>query len=87
MKVQDGLYTYEGSDEPAVSGNDGRPKNNVFDGNTISNTDVGVKIKEGDDNTFTSESRESRLAYSRTARCRNLAIGFHLGVVWGVRHC
>eukprot|EP00752_Nemacystus_decipiens_P008459 g7561.t1 len=47
-----GLYTYQGSDSPDVSGNDGRPKNNVFDSNTISNTKVGVKIKEGDDNTF-----------------------------------
>lgn len=44
-----------GSDEPAVSGNNGRPKNNVFDTNVISNTNVGTKIKDGDDNTFTSE--------------------------------
>lgn len=51
----DGLYTYMGSDEPYVSGNDGRLKNNLFDGNTISNTEVGVKIKESDDTTFTSE--------------------------------
>ncbi|CAN0397213.1 unnamed protein product, partial [Hapterophycus canaliculatus] len=47
-----GLYTYMGSDEPDVAGNTGRPNNNVFDGNTISNTDIGVKIKEGDDNVF-----------------------------------
>lgn len=52
----DGLYTYMGSDEPYISGNDGRLKNNVFEGNTISNTDVGIKIKEADDNTFKSES-------------------------------
>lgn len=52
----DGLYTYEGSDSPDVSGNNGRPKNNVFESNIISNTNVGVKIKDGDDNTFTSES-------------------------------
>ena len=49
-----------GSDDPDVSGNDGRPKNNVFEGNTVSNTDVGTKIKEGDDNTFTGEFRTPR---------------------------
>eukprot|EP00903_Cladosiphon_okamuranus_P016037 g14807.t2 len=48
-----GLYTYQGSDVPGVKGNNGRPKNNVFESNIISNTDVGVFIKEGDDNTFT----------------------------------
>ncbi len=61
-----------------MSGNDGRPKNNVFDGNTISNTNVGVKIKEGDDNTFTSEFRT---VDSRTANCRAVVIGFLLGVM------
>lgn len=55
LGVQDGLYTYQGSDEPYVSGNDGRVKDNSFDGNIISNTDVATKIKEGDDNSFTSE--------------------------------
>ncbi|CAM9753764.1 unnamed protein product, partial [Hapterophycus canaliculatus] len=50
-----GLYTYMGSDEPYVVGSDGRPKNNIFDGNTISNTDIGVEQREGDDNTFKSE--------------------------------
>ncbi|CAB1096849.1 MEP10 [Ectocarpus sp. CCAP 1310/34] len=48
-----GLYTYQGSDDPDVSGNDGRVKDNSFDANTISNTDVAMKIKEGDDNSFT----------------------------------
>lgn len=58
--MSDGLYTYMGSDDAAVSGNNGRPKNNLFESNIISNTDVGVKIKEADDNTFTSESKPSR---------------------------
>ncbi|CAN0243860.1 unnamed protein product [Scytosiphon promiscuus] len=43
-----GLYTYEGSDEPDVAG--GRPYDNVLSNNVVSNCPVGVKIKEGDDN-------------------------------------
>lgn len=49
-----GLYTYEGSDEPDVS--NGRPSDNVFDGNTVSNVKIGVQVKEGDDNVFKSET-------------------------------
>ncbi|CAM9395437.1 unnamed protein product [Ectocarpus sp. 4 AP-2014] len=45
-----GLYTYKGSDSPDVS--NGRPKGNKFEGNTVSNTKVGVLGKEGDDNIF-----------------------------------
>lgn len=55
VAVQDGLYTYQGSDEPYVSGNNGRVKDNSFDNNVISNTDVATKIGDGDDNSFTSE--------------------------------
>lgn len=51
----DGFYTYMGSDDPDVPGNDGRPRNNVFDSNTINAVDVATKIKEGDGNVFTSE--------------------------------
>lgn len=57
--LSDGLYTYKGSDSPDVSGNNGRPKNNLFESNVISNTDVGVFIKQADDNTFNSESRQA----------------------------
>ncbi|CAN0147569.1 unnamed protein product, partial [Hapterophycus canaliculatus] len=41
-----GLYTYEGSDEPDVAG--GRPYDNTLSNNVVSNCPVGVKIKEGD---------------------------------------
>lgn len=51
----DGLYTYQGSDTAYVPGNDGRPKNNVFEGNTVSNNDIGVKIKLGDGNAIIGE--------------------------------
>ena len=51
----DGLYTYEGSDAPDVPGNNGSPKNNVFTNNEISGVDIGVHIKEGEDNEFVGE--------------------------------
>ena len=41
-----GLYTYEGSDPPAVS--NGRPSYNHFDKNKITNTAGGVKFKNSD---------------------------------------
>ncbi|CAN0064999.1 unnamed protein product [Pylaiella littoralis] len=47
------FYTYQGSDSPDVSGNDGRPKNNLFNMNTVTDTDVGTLIKNADDNSFT----------------------------------
>ncbi|CAN0209622.1 unnamed protein product [Ectocarpus sp. 12 AP-2014] len=47
---QDGLYTYQGSDEPDVS--DGRPSGNVLALNLVEDCPIGVKIKEGDDNEF-----------------------------------
>ncbi|CAM9999901.1 unnamed protein product, partial [Ascophyllum nodosum] len=55
-----GLFTYRGSDAPDVS-LDGRPGENMFFDNTISNTETGVKIKEADntvitDNTFVETS-------------------------------
>ncbi|CAM9672153.1 unnamed protein product, partial [Discosporangium mesarthrocarpum] len=46
------LYTYFGSDGPDVADNDGRPKNNLFEGNIILNSPTGMKIKEGDSNVF-----------------------------------
>ncbi|CAM9629201.1 unnamed protein product [Pylaiella littoralis] len=48
---QYGLYTYQGSDAPDVS--IGRPSRNTFMANLINKCDIGVKIKEGDDNVFT----------------------------------
>ncbi len=41
-----GLYTYEGSDEPLISG--GRPYQNHFYDNIISDTPGGVKFKYSD---------------------------------------
>eukprot|EP00903_Cladosiphon_okamuranus_P011526 g10853.t1 len=49
-----GLYTYLGSDPPEESEDwDGRPRENVFTNNVISNTKRGVKINSADDNIFT----------------------------------
>ena len=48
----DGLYTYQGSDDPEAS-SDGRPGENSFYDNTISNTETGVKIKEADNTVIT----------------------------------
>lgn len=45
-----GFYTYEGSDEPDAS--DGRPSENIFEANIVSNTATGVKISQGDSNEF-----------------------------------
>ena len=53
-----GIHTYEGSDEPWAS--DGRPSENTFDNNIISNTEVGVNLRQGDSNVFTSERRKSQ---------------------------
>ena len=50
----DGLYTYQGSDAPEAS-SDGRPSDNSFYDNTISNTKTGVKIKEADNTIITGE--------------------------------
>ena len=49
------LYTYQGSDAPGAS-SDGRPSDNSFYGNTISNTGTGVKIAEADDTVITGET-------------------------------
>ena len=54
MSFADGLYTYQGSDAPEAS-SDGRPSDNSFYDNTISNTETGVKIKEGDNTVITGE--------------------------------
>eukprot|EP00903_Cladosiphon_okamuranus_P006681 g6521.t1 len=43
-----GLYTYEGSDEPTEGVSDGRPSDNTFDSNEITDTPVGVKFKSSD---------------------------------------
>ena len=50
----DGMYTYQGSDAPEAS-SDGRPSDNSFYGNTISNTETGVKVKEGGNIIITGE--------------------------------
>ena len=63
--VPDGIYTYEGSDAPDVPGNNGYPKNNVFTNNIVSNVDVGVALKEGEDNEFIGESFFSSMLDSR----------------------
>lgn len=46
-----GIYFYKGTDAPLEG--DGRPKNNTFEGNTVSGSgDYGLKLKEADGNTF-----------------------------------
>ena len=51
----DGLYTYEGSDEPDVS--TGRPTGNIFRNNEILSTEEGVKITNADDTEFFGEKQ------------------------------
>lgn len=51
----DGFYTYEGSDAADVPDNNGMPKNNVFTNNVVADVDIGVHIKEGEDNEFVGE--------------------------------
>lgn len=67
-----GLYTYEGSDPPAVS--NGRPSGNVFEDNKIYNTEVGAKIKDGDDNEFIGEFYLITLGICRTHHVRRPGI-------------
>lgn len=46
-----------GSDAPDESeGWDGRPRENVFNNNVVSDTENGVQINDADDNSFTCES-------------------------------
>ena len=52
----DGLYTYQGSDTPEAS-SDGRPSDNNFYDNIISNTETGVRIKEADDTVITGDEK------------------------------
>jgi len=50
-----GIYFYKGSDAP--SSGDGRPKNNTFTGNNVhDNLNYTIKLKEGDNNTFTNNT-------------------------------
>lgn len=51
-----GLYTYEGSDAPTEGVSNGRPSDNLFDGNVISNSAGGVKFKYSDNLVVSSES-------------------------------
>ena len=67
MRFVDGLYTYRGSDEPEVS-SDGRPGENSFYDNIISNTETGVKIKEGD-NTIITGKTESKSYRQNNPAC------------------
>lgn len=47
-----GFYFYKGSDEPSP-GDDGRPKRNYFEGNTVrDNVGYAINLGDGDDNTF-----------------------------------
>ena len=66
--VSDGLYTYVGSDPADESDDwDGRPQENVFTNNIISDTQNGAKIIDADDNVFTCESKKIKLSQ---VRCR-----------------
>ena len=56
-----GFYTYEGSDPPDVS--DGRPSENVFTNNVVSNTPTGVKLNEGDANEFIGKEKVLYILY------------------------
>eukprot|EP00752_Nemacystus_decipiens_P013622 g12080.t1 len=49
------LFTYIGSDDPEVT-DDGRPFNNEFYYNEITNTEVGVKFKDCDDITIRAQA-------------------------------
>lgn len=69
--VPAGFHTYEGSDDPWVS--DGRPSENVFTGNIVSNTPTGVNHKDGDSNEFIGTT----LIYSRVVR--NCIFGYFRG--------
>eukprot|EP00752_Nemacystus_decipiens_P017747 g15914.t1 len=46
-----GIYTYEGSDAPDTD-SDGKPKNNKFEGNTVSGGKIGVHLEAAVDNEF-----------------------------------
>lgn len=53
-----GMYTYKGTDDESddrSKDNDGRPFNNVFERNTVTDVAIGVQVKESDDIVFKSE--------------------------------
>lgn len=59
----EGLYTYEGSDEPTEGVSDGRPLANWFHDNDVTNTKKGVKLKNSDNIKLTSESARAPVAF------------------------
>ncbi|CAM9925068.1 unnamed protein product [Ascophyllum nodosum] len=76
-----GLFTYHGSDTPEVS-SDGRPSENFFYDNAISDTKTSVKIKEANKtvitgNTFTGASRLEFNDAEGTAWSSNTFEGLH----------
>ncbi|CAN0139104.1 unnamed protein product [Pylaiella littoralis] len=53
--LQSGFYTYQGSDTPDESDEwGGRPRENIFTNNVISDTALGVDVNDGDENAFIS---------------------------------
>lgn len=48
----DGLVTYESTDDVPWT-TDGRPSDNEFIDNTVSNTPLGIRFSDGDDNVVT----------------------------------
>lgn len=54
-----------GSDAPDVS-DDGRPEKNLFEANTVSNTEGGVKLKRSDSIVIFSESVSAFFVFDRS---------------------
>ncbi len=48
--VKYGLYLYQGSDIPATT--NGRPSNNIFRNNLVENYEVGIRLRDSDQNSF-----------------------------------
>jgi parallel beta-helix repeat protein len=67
---QYGIYFYRGSDTPEP-GDDGRPKRNVFTGNTVHDSAAeAIKMGDGDDNRFVSNVFQGNGAVMRLTTSR-----------------
>ena len=67
-----GLFTYEGSDPPTEGISDGRPADNTFENNKVTNTAGGVKLKYSDNLSVISESLSLSLGVAATTTSRRL---------------
>ncbi len=60
--INEGIYVYKSTDTIMTTGDDGRPKNNIFTGNTISSSGGdAIKLQDSDTNVFNNNTLSNEL--------------------------